>query len=50
MLEEMAKRCAPWVEGLLQLQTDQAALADKHLRPIEDNPLRLGLDYDETWR
>ena len=36
------------VEGLLQLQNEQAALADKHLRPIEDNPLRLGLDYDET--
>ncbi|WP_265421358.1 type VI secretion system-associated FHA domain protein TagH [Aeromonas salmonicida] len=48
MLEEMGKTVRAMVEGLLQLQTDQAALADKHLRPIEDNPLRLGLDYDET--
>lgn len=48
MLEEMGKTVRAMVEGLLQLQTDQAALADRHLRPIEDNPLRLGLDYDET--
>lgn len=48
MLEEMGKTVRAMVEGLLQLQSDQAALADKHLRPIEDNPLRLGLDYDET--
>nr|WP_207794297.1 type VI secretion system-associated FHA domain protein TagH [Aeromonas salmonicida] len=48
MLEEMGKTVRAMVEGLLQLQTEQAALADKHLRPIEDNPLRLGLDYDET--
>lgn len=48
MLEEMGKTVRAMVEGLLQLQNEQAALADKHLRPIEDNPLRLGLDYDET--
>lgn len=48
MLEEMGKTVRAMVEGLLQLQQEQAALADKHLRPIEDNPLRLGLDYDET--
>jgi type VI secretion system protein ImpI len=48
MLEEMGKTMRAMVEGLLQLQRDQAALADRHLRPIEDNPLRLGLDYDET--
>ncbi|MFM5523613.1 type VI secretion system-associated FHA domain protein TagH [Aeromonas jandaei] len=48
MLEEMGKTMRAMVEGLLQLQNDQAALADKHLRPIEDNPLRLGLGYDET--
>ncbi|MFQ2386480.1 type VI secretion system-associated FHA domain protein TagH [Aeromonas dhakensis] len=48
MLEEMGKTVRAIVEGLLALQTEQAALADKHLRPIEDNPLRLGLDYDET--
>lgn len=48
MLEEMGKTMRAVLEGLLQLQHDQSALADKHLRPIEDNPLRLGLDYDET--
>lgn len=48
MLEEMGKTMRAVLEGLLQLQNDQSALADKHLRPIEDNPLRLGLDYDET--
>ncbi|MBV7436289.1 type VI secretion system-associated FHA domain protein TagH, partial [Aeromonas sp. sif2416] len=48
MLEEMGKTVRAMVEGLLKLQSDQAALADRHLRPIEDNPLRLGLDYDET--
>ncbi|RLM21867.1 type VI secretion protein [Brenneria alni] len=48
MLEEMGKTVRALVEGLLTLQQEQAALADKHLRPIEDNPLRLGLDYDET--
>ncbi|MCR6737832.1 type VI secretion system-associated FHA domain protein TagH [Aeromonas dhakensis] len=48
MLEEMGKTVRAMVEGLLALQNEQAALADKHLRPIEDNPLRLGLDYDET--
>lgn len=36
------------VEGLLALQTEQAAMADTHLRPIEDNPLRLGLGYTDT--
>ncbi|PJG57728.1 type VI secretion system-associated FHA domain protein TagH [Aeromonas cavernicola] len=48
MLEEMGKAVRAMVEGLLQLQNEQAALADRHLRPIEDNPLRLGLDYNET--
>lgn len=48
MLREMGKTLRAMVEGLLTLQAEQAALADKLLRPIEDNPLRLGLSYDET--
>ncbi|MGM3161523.1 type VI secretion system-associated FHA domain protein TagH [Dickeya undicola] len=48
MLEEMGRSLKAMVEGLLTLQADQAALADTHLRPIEDNPLRLGLDYTDT--
>ncbi|MEQ9861674.1 type VI secretion system-associated FHA domain protein TagH [Pectobacterium cacticida] len=48
MLEEMGKSLRAMVEGLLALQTEQAALADTHLRPIEDNPLRLGLSYADT--
>ena len=48
MLEEMGKTLRALVEGLLLLQADQTALTDKHLRPIEDNPLRLGLGYEET--
>lgn len=48
MLEEMGKTLRAMVEGLITLQAEQAALADKHLRPIEDNPLRLGMDYEAT--
>ncbi|MCW2473230.1 type VI secretion system-associated FHA domain protein TagH [Candidatus Symbiopectobacterium sp. NZEC151] len=48
MLEEMGKSLRAMVEGLLVLQRGQGALADTHLRPIEDNPLRLGLDYADT--
>lgn len=48
MLHELGKTVRVMVEGLLTLQLEQAALADKLLRPIEDNPLRLGLDYDDT--
>lgn len=48
MLEEMGKSVRAMVEGLLVLQSGQGALADTHLRPIEDNPLRLGLDYADT--
>ncbi|PWC19300.1 type VI secretion system-associated FHA domain protein TagH [Brenneria roseae subsp. roseae] len=47
-LEEMGKSLRAMIEGLLALQAGQAALADTHLRPIEDNPLRLGLDYADT--
>lgn len=48
MLYEMGKTLRAMVQGLLTLQAEQAALADKLLRPIEDNPLRLGLSYEET--
>lgn len=48
MLEEMGRTLRATVEGLLALQAEQRALADTHLRPIEDNPLRLGLDCDGT--
>lgn len=48
MLHEMGKTLRATLEGLLTLQAEQAALADKLLRPIEDNPLRLGLSYDDT--
>ncbi len=48
MLEEMGRTLRATVEGLLALQAQESALADKHLRPIEDNPLRLGLTCDET--
>lgn len=48
MLYEMGKTLRATLEGLLTLQAEQAALADKLLRPIEDNPLRLGLNYGDT--
>lgn len=48
MLEEMGQTLRAAVEGLLELQIKHAALADKQLRPIEDNPLRMGLDYEAT--
>lgn len=47
-LYDMGKTLRVMVEGLLRLQAEQAALADKLLRPVEDNPLRLGLNCDET--
>lgn len=48
MLEEMGRSLRAAIAGLLALQNEQGALADTHLRPIEDNPLRLGLDYADT--
>ncbi|MFC3395154.1 type VI secretion system-associated FHA domain protein TagH [Brenneria rubrifaciens] len=48
MLEEIGKSLRAMVEGLLMLQTGETALTETHLRPIEDNPLRLGLDYKDT--
>ncbi|PAA97070.1 type VI secretion system-associated FHA domain protein TagH [Serratia fonticola] len=47
-LEEAGKTLRAAIEGLLALQRSQHGLRDKHLRPIEDNPLRLNMDYDTT--
>ncbi|HDR2587842.1 TPA: type VI secretion system-associated FHA domain protein TagH [Enterobacter ludwigii] len=48
MLSDMGRTLRALVEGLLALQAEQGALADKLLRPIEDNPLRLGMNYHDT--
>ncbi|CDH05270.1 Conserved hypothetical protein with FHA domain (probable component of SST VI cluster) [Xenorhabdus bovienii str. oregonense] len=47
-LQEMGKTMKAAIEGLLALQREQHGLRDKQLRPIEDNPLRLNMDYDTT--
>jgi len=47
-LEEAGRALQATIRGLLILQRQQDALSDKHLRPLEDNPLRLGLDYETT--
>lgn len=47
-LQEMGKTMKAAIEGLLLLQREQHGLRDKQLRPIEDNPLRLNMDYDTT--
>ncbi|PHM44936.1 hypothetical protein Xmau_01651 [Xenorhabdus mauleonii] len=47
-LQEMGKAMKSAIEGLLALQREQHGLRDKQLRPIEDNPLRLNMDYDTT--
>ncbi|CAQ82376.1 MULTISPECIES: type VI secretion system-associated FHA domain protein TagH [Photorhabdus] len=47
-LEEMGKTMKAAIEGLLALQRTQHGLRDKQLRPIEDNPLRLNMDYNTT--
>lgn len=47
-LEEAGKTLKATIEGLLALQRSQHGLRDKHLRPLEDNPLRLNMDYDTT--
>ncbi|CCW31897.1 Conserved hypothetical protein with FHA domain (probable component of SST VI cluster) [Xenorhabdus nematophila F1] len=44
-LQEMGKAMKAAIEGLLALQRE---LRDKQLRPIEDNPLRLNMDYNTT--
>ncbi|MDC9590480.1 type VI secretion system-associated FHA domain protein TagH [Xenorhabdus sp. XENO-10] len=47
-LQEMGKTMKAAIAGLLALQREQHGLRDKQLRPIEDNPLRLNMDYDTT--
>lgn len=47
-LEEIGKTMYAVISGLLVLQQEKNNLSDKHLRPIEDNPLRLNLDYEST--
>jgi len=47
-LEEAGKTLKATIDGLLALQRSQHGLRDKHLRPIEDNPLRLGMNYNTT--
>lgn len=47
-LEEAGKTLRATIDGLLALHRSQHGLRDKHLRPLEDNPLRLNMDYDTT--
>ncbi|SHF36853.1 FHA domain protein [Modicisalibacter ilicicola DSM 19980] len=51
-LEEAGHTLRATIEGLLSLHREQDnnryPLRDRHLQPIEDNPLRLDQDYDET--
>ncbi|EOF5384276.1 type VI secretion system-associated FHA domain protein TagH [Salmonella enterica] len=44
-LEEAGRALQAAIRGLLNLQQQQNSLSDKHLRPLEDNPLRLDMDY-----
>ena len=44
-LEEAGRTLQATVKGLLELQQHRNSLSDKHLRPLEDNPLRLNMDY-----
>ncbi|QLR76050.1 type VI secretion system-associated FHA domain protein TagH [Citrobacter freundii] len=44
-LEEVGRTLQAAVKGLLELQQHRNSLSDKHLRPLEDNPLRLNMDY-----
>lgn len=44
-LEEAGRTLQAAVRGLLELQQHRNSLSDKHLRPLEDNPLRLNMDY-----
>lgn len=48
VLTEIGKTLKATIDGLLILQKQQNNLSDKHLRPIEDNPLRLNLNYSDT--
>lgn len=44
-LEEAGRTLQAAIGGLLELQQNRNSLSDKHLRPLEDNPLRLNMDY-----
>lgn len=44
-LEEAGRALQAAIKGLLNLQQQQNSLSDRHLRPLEDNPLRLDMDY-----
>lgn len=44
-LEEAGRTLQAAIKGLLELQQRRNSLSDKHLRPLEDNPLRLNMDY-----
>lgn len=44
-LEEAGRTLQAAIKGLLDLQHRRNSLSDKHLRPLEDNPLRLNMDY-----
>ncbi|KJF79690.1 type VI secretion system-associated FHA domain protein TagH [Photobacterium angustum] len=50
--EEMGASLQAAVKGLIELHqqvnTSRYGVMNKNLQPIEDNPLRLGLSYDET--
>lgn len=45
-LEEIGQAMQATVKGLLNLQHQRNSLSDKHLRPLEDNPFRLNMDYE----
>lgn len=47
-LEEIGHSIKAVVEGLSALHSANVYSSDKHLRPIEDNPLNLNLNYDEV--
>ena len=44
-LEEAGRTLQAAIKGLLDLQQQRNSLSDKHLRPLEDNALRLNMDY-----
>lgn len=47
-LEEVGASLRNTIEGLINLNKMETQFKDKHLRPIEDNPLRLTNNYQET--
>lgn len=47
-LEEAGRTLQSAIKGLLSLQQCRNSLSDKHLRPLEDNPLRLNMDYPQA--